>query len=731
MITHKNSEKNASSQNHGRGIYSSIYKRRLAFFFAVVLLMGALFSCTEEPIVASDLNFVSPDGYSIYSVVYSESTATEEIVTAAKELRDTLEIILGCEVALTDDHVSLGTDYAYEILVGDVQRTVIPTVLENLEEDEYTVRVTGHKIILLGEDNRATIEAIDYFMQDVLSCSGVETAKENRYLSISQSYRYNAFHTPPRTHVLKTDTAIPVSPYLPVELLLVDVPGNTADALTLATLQGLAAAMSGEQILLNTETAQRDAALLTAALPDGYDATLYETDAYGQVWTLESLLTYFAPRLQGYILCDDDLGSESASVAISMANQLCAVVLTEENQQLAKTAGLSCVFDATSADMTWFYDSPYFTQINRTVAIEQSAALAPRLIDYAVMTGALFASYNGDDGYLHAQMFRYLDDGAVVLGENDVLGKYRTVTTLSAINATYIPARQACNLSTLSGFARDGITLEDEFTESSSTQNAANETGKHTVCLVMTDGESMEWMLDEFSTSSSWYGSAKRGSFAMNWGIPATLGELANPILTSLAATRTAADGFVIQLSGLGYTFPSLWRTDALTLMAQKLGETMQDMGVSYLQVADDGAMNSEVLLPLASLDAVKGMIYTDYNYADMNGSIVWVGDTPVVTASYRLWAGLHEGSIEYVAESVNSAATDPSGENAYSIIMVHAWSGLDGSGRLVSGGNTMDAVAALVAAFDESVEVVGVEEFFSRIRSNLSPDASVQGDGK
>jgi hypothetical protein len=518
--------------------------------------------------------------------------------------------------------------------------------------------------------------------------------------------------------VQKTNPTVPVSPYLPKELLLVKQPGDLCDAMTLATLQGLAAANSGEQILIDNGTLDGYLPLLCAPEPDGYGATLLEPDAQGKDWTLDSLLSHYAPQLQGYILCDTDLASESASVAISMANQLDAVVVSEKNRAVAEAAGLSCVFDATQATMTWFFESSYFDAINRAVAVEQSAQLSPRMVDYAVMSGALMVHYTGDDPYLHARIFRYLDDGAVVLGENDVMGKYRTVQTLSAVNVSYVPARQLSNLSTLSGFARSGISLAEN---ASTTEQGTATKEKHTVMLLMTDGESLEWACNDMTRPNVWYGSLLRGSTHINWGVPATLGDLANPTLRTIADAKSERDAFVLQLSGLGYAFPSLWRKDALSDMAQRLSAAMQDMGVSYLHVADIGRADPDVLAPLAAPDAIAGLIYTDFAYEHLDGAVYWIDGVPVVTPSYRLWAGLHEGSPEYIAESINSASVDPTSEHAYSIVMVHAWSGLDENGRFVSGGDPMAAIDRWVAMLDDDVEVVSVSEFMRRLREHVA----------
>ncbi len=692
-----------------------------ALLATMIVLFAA--ACDREPVVENDLNFVTSDGYSIYTIVYSEETATEEVVQTAHRLRDAMETILNCEVALTDDHVQQGSDYTYEILIGDVARTVVPGVLSVLEHDEYTVRVAGHKILLLGADNRATVEAVRDFMRDVLHCESVDVATANPALTIAKDYCQNSVHTAPQTPV-SAETVLPVATYLPEELLLVDLPERDCDALTLATLQGLAATLSGEQIFLNVSDHQ----VYRDRLVDTYGATVYETNAAGKKWTTATLLKHYAPKLKGYILCADDPASESAAVAVSMAHQLSAVVVSAQNRALAEQAGLPCVFDATSATMTWFFGSEYFAKINRTVAVEQSLQTSCGLVDYAVMSGALLITYDGEDSYLHAQMFRYLDDGAVVLGMNEQLGEYDSLITLSTVQVCCLFADQAYNLSTLSGFVRDGVLLSsaanetDEMTSYTAKEETVTEEGKHTVCLLMSEGENLSWVMDDFLTSDSWYGSSRRGSVNLNWGIPALLGELNHPVLSYLAENQTESDSFVIQLSGIGTTFPSLWHAEAVENMAQQLSSLMQKSAVFYLQVTDEGAADPTSLAPLAEQESVRGIFYTDYHADVMDGTISWVEDTPIVTARYRLTADEAGGSLDLVAESINSAATDPTSVNSYSVVVIDAKSGLSADGQLVIGGNTMDAVAALVAGLDENVEVVSAAEFMNRIKKNLMP---------
>jgi hypothetical protein len=233
-------------------------------------------------------------------------------------------------------------------------------------------------------------------------------------------------------------------------------------------------------------------------------------------------------------------------------------------------------------------------------------------------------------------------------------------------------------------------------------------------------------------TSVNWFDSDKRGNFAVNWGIPAALGELYNPLLTRLAATRSGTDEFVVQFSGIGATFPSLWRDGALSTMAPKLAGMMDAMGVSYLQLTDDAPMSVEQLTPFAKEEAIKGIFYSRYNYEEQNASIAWVEETPIIPARYYLSADSQQGSVDHIAESINSSSTNPNSEYAYSVIVVDATSGRDVTGYLNAGGNTMNAVAALIAALDENVDVVGADAFVARVKANLAPTLqSGDDDGK
>jgi len=495
------------------------------------------------------------------------------------------------------------------------------------------------------------------------------------------------------------------------KIFVIEPAVDYSDALMLGTLQGLAANKGTEQIMFSAGAF--DAYLIT--LQKSFGCKVVYKDGEGEKWTPRLLLAYFAQQLDGYILADTDPENEGTYVALSVAASLNAVVVTKENEQTARDAGLAMLLDARELDDAWLRRSVYWNNIRRDIAVEQVLTEAPRLVDYAVMAGAYFSFYNGSDENGHTEKYSFLDEGAIVYGWNGVLGEYRTVKSYGSINVCLVPADHAYNLSTLSGF--------DLFDIKQGTKDLSEKYSerKHTVCLIMSDGDNLQWLLNGFAADSKWYNSQHRGRFSLGWGLPATAIDVAAPMLEYVYGEMSREDEFIMQLSGLGYTFPSQWNKAELEKMAEKLSSNMERMDMKYAEILDDNAFEKEYFDPFTKQEGIDGVFYIDYwDYSGMKGRMLWSNGKPVVSARYRLWADLEDGQIDAVAKSINNASTDPTDENAYSFVIVHCWSGLDSNGSLVPDGNTMDAVNELVDRLGKDVDVVTPSEFMTRIRANL-----------
>ncbi len=505
------------------------------------------------------------------------------------------------------------------------------------------------------------------------------------------------------------ESAIPKAGTSAKILYSIAEPGNFSDKLTLATLQGLAAQGSDEQILVQGGAVSNYQRYITRQWGCSIKTTVDKNPV-----SLKNLLAHYAPMLNGYILASSDSTSDSGNVAISLAGLLNAAVATPDNQAVCEEVGLTCLLDVTDKNDSWLRSSEYWEQLNKQIAVEQPLSMVPKLADYAVMSKAYFSFYDGHSASEHKAKFDYLDADAVVFGYNNTLGEYDTVASFSELNINMIPSDHAYNLSTLSGFylGTAAQKTERQFEEKS--------TGVHTVCLIMSDGDNVQWMMNDFTTSDKWFASAQRGQFSMGWGLPTTAIDLTAPMVSYLYDKMNDTDEFIMQLGGLGYTFPSKWSTAAKNEMAAKAAEYMKRTDLHYAEILDDHGFTTRNLAAFTKQDGIDGLFYIDYgNYAEYQGKILWSNNKPIVSARYRLWTDTQDGSIEAIARAVNAASTDPTNSDSYSFIIVHAWSGLSGS-RLVPNGNTMDAVAKLVSQFDNDVEVVTPSEFMTRIQNNL-----------
>ncbi len=659
----------------------------------------------------SPMKLLSNSGVSIYRIVCSLDGAPAAIKDAAEQTQAAMEHMLGVDVSLVDDMDKAEAPdmvLPYEILIGETARKESQEALATLGQDEWIVRAVGHKIVILGETNRATLSAVEHFLTEVLGYKGDGTPV-NSALSVDPKYDYASRFEAALIPNGNEDGALPGAPHGASVMYLVPMPENDYDALSLATLQGLAAAYLGEHILLRDGTYEYYLPYLVAE-----GVTVEETDDSDEAWTLGSLLYRYRDSLDGYLLCNPSPSSESAYVAVSLAHHLNAVVMTPDNEQLAVNAGLTCVLDVTDKDDSWLRASQYFPLLDNALAVEQSAVDAPSLVDYAVMTGCYFYYYNGSDEYLHTQKFKFLTSGAHVLLGEGANGAAR-VRSLSNINLSPLDVAGLCNLSTLSGclFTAPSLGKMDYVADDIS--------GVHTVCLVMSDGEDLQWLMSDFTTSDAWYGSSLRGEFAVNWGVPHTVYDVAPPLISYLGHSATDNDDFVLQLPLLGYTYTADWLDMTRETLAKQYSDAMQHMLLRYAQIPFNGGYDMPMIDALTHQDHVQGMLYMGPPLTmGFNSYVQWVNQKPVVSMRYRMTTMAADGTPTAIAEAVNAAPADVRSHDSYSLIVIDAKTGLDGDGMLVDGGDTMAAVAALVEQLGEQVDVVSVSEFMARINTYL-----------
>ena len=171
------------------------------------------------------------------------------------------------------------------------------------------------------------------------------------------------------------------------------------------------------------------------------------------------------------------------------------------------------------------------------------------------------------------------------------------------------------------------------------------------------------------------------------------------------------------QISGRARLFEVVQRVKEVN--AERLGKAP---GHAFTGSSHDAnELAADPSLELAYITAVPRMgFYMDYsNYAGMKGKMRFANGKPIVSARYQLWNGMPGCSPEEVAAAVNALPADPKNPDSYVFVIVHAWSGLNGSGEFTQGGNTMAAVERLVEQLDENTRLVSPAQFMERITEN------------
>ena len=244
----------------------------------------------------------------------------------------------------------------------------------------------------------------------------------------------------------------------------------------------------------------------------------------------------------------------------------------------------------------------------------------------------------------------------------------------------------------------------------------------HTVCFVISNDANLECTADGFTRADGVYASSLRGEFAVGWSVPAAFCDVVSPVLTYLNHTATENDDFLLQLPILSYTNSTAWQHTAMQPLAEQMSGAMERMGLSYVQFSKNCGPETETLRLIAEQSLVKGLISLDpFEPSFAGGEIVWIAEKPAVSARYHLTADDSVSTLEAMVSNLNGASTDPTVQDAYSVVVIDANVGLNEQGDLVEGGDPMTVLALLTASLEQQVQVVTVSELMSRIDTCLA----------
>ena len=181
-------------------------KKITALFLALLMLLPTFLACNEaapeettdaevpaettpeetEALVPSGLLLVSESATDY--VIVRPAECQSFIIDAMQEFRKAVENKYGVSLKPQDDWVKgLKNGEAYdsaapEILIGDTNRRESQEVLATLQPGEYTIRVSGNKLVIVGTTDFLTGKAVEEFTKYVNELEG------NSELTVADDY---------------------------------------------------------------------------------------------------------------------------------------------------------------------------------------------------------------------------------------------------------------------------------------------------------------------------------------------------------------------------------------------------------------------------------------------------------------------------------------------------------------------------------------------------------------
>ncbi len=245
--------------------------------------------------------------------------------------------------------------------------------------------------------------------------------------------------------------------------------------------------------------------------------------------------------------------------------------------------------------------------------------------------------------------------------------------------------------------------------------NTPTDPNKHYVAFVMSDGDNVQWLTNDFARSTRWFGSPNRGNFDFTFDMSPSLADV-NPVALKYFYDEAASDPhktFFVTAGGWGLNYPS--QTPDIEGFMDATVPAMEAVDQNIISVLDDTINLSKLQQMVARPDIMGMMLKTGAAYAGQHGTIYWHDGKPIVSVKYTLWDGFDTPNS--IVSAVNGAPTNPlADQNSYTIVNVHPWSTNTAGGGT---GNPMANVKYIVDRLDADVEVVTLEELLIHLRNN------------
>jgi hypothetical protein len=415
----------------------------------------------------------------------------------------------------------------------------------------------------------------------------------------------------------------------------------------------------------------------------------------------------YKDKLSGYVVYDSEI-NEATSVAGALgAIMVHQSLLSGAVGTALSAAGLQQVEDVRGRNTQWVYNN-YGAQLNKDMIFRQQPQFASQLRDLAVLNAGLIFN---ETGALRDTLLAGQNDHSMVYGWGYNNNEEEFFGSASQHNLMGAPAD---HLQSAAAASRWQVAIPQQAAHTPT--NITTQAGSHYVAFVMSDGDNVQWLTNDFARDVRWFGSPFRGDFDFTFDVSPALNDV-NPVALKYLYEQAAGDEhktFFVTPGGKGLNYPS--QTPDIDGFMDVTAPAMTAVDHNIISVLDD-TVNLNKLHDMVDRPEVMGlMLKTGGAYKGQNGAIYWHQGKPIVAAKYSLWDGFD--SPNEIISALNSAPTNPlTNEASYTIVNVHPWStSLADGGQ----GTPMANVNHIVQNLNPNVRTVTLEELFIHLRNNF-----------
>ena len=535
----------------------------------------------------------------------------------------------------------------------------------------------------------------------------------------------------------------------PKKIILCKPANNTAEAMLLESLSGLAAQAVNEGKFNEMVWIDIDNVSYKHIYEKSIEALQIKSTIDMDLW---SLLDYLKKKkvIKGYILYSLDkqrtnaYGSYpdidySSNVATTYASLLKGVLIDESLVNKAEEHGLRQLKDARN-------ESPIECFNKNKNKLNNSSALSipptvTNLRDYAITHKLMLYADKKD---IIDPILEWVKPLSPILGWG--CGDEYDFTSLIAEWGHYNSATNWCwNLPFITSVG-ERASLKKANEISPDQIDYDDKSSFHT--FVMSDGDNMQWTMGNFLRSPIYLGNPDKDKIGLTWTLcPISLSIVSPFTWNSIAEVQTHRFSYLEY--GGGYQYPDLFaskRNNRLELVrefAKRINFHLKKLDIKIFgficrDVASKDAQNAFQIYA-EEMEEITGMLAVQYFPYELDGEVYWKQnkkgiDIPVVTSRYSIWDEVNKhrpraGTPEFIASLINrdviaAKENKEKSDNCLSWTIVHAWSNFSKSSKLVKlpavGFNPVETADNMLI---DDIKTVSANELLWRIRMKYRPD--------